>query len=151
MFSNVESYTVDVESQGGAFWTIGNDFIKFTIIDDQSCGGISSEHQMGEAIINFSTNERVNFSYSISGQAEQHELFEFYHNDELLITAKPTETVICAGNICKMCPIDIAESTSINLEPGVHEFKIITNTIDEKFHSDAYFQINYNIVNENVD
>ena len=132
----------------GGKWSGGADFIQFDIANDVECGGSSDDAQTGEAVMHFDVKEGegTTIILSMRGVAEsKYETFEMFLDGESIVTVQADDTTTCQVHTCNMCEVHMKEK-ELHLNPGHHNIKITIDTIDGLYHSNAYFRIEFEVV-----
>ena len=89
--------------------------------------------------------EGQNIILSMKGAAEAvYEKFDLYLDGELIVRVQADNTSICQVSTCNMCEVHMPEQR-LHLVPGQHHIKITVDTIDNSFHNNAYFRIEFEV------
>ena len=86
----------------------------------------------------------------MTGVAEAgYEEFEFLIDNELMIWFQAPHNVFesCEEGTCKMCNVSMGPH-EISLSEGNHTIQINVHTVDEFYHKNAFYRINFSIKKE---
>ena len=135
------------DNGAGGQWSASADFIQFDIGNDLECGGSSDDAQTGEAVIYFEVKEEdgLDILLSMQGAAEaQYETFEMFLDDKLIVEVTAVNSTACLVSTCNMCKVKMDE-IRLHLEPGNHHINVTVDTIDNYYHNNAYFRIEFEV------
>ena len=139
-----------VENGAGGTWKSGPNFIQFDIADDMECSGTARQSQIGTAILKFHNEIAKSIVISMEGRAESEwETFELFVDDERKVRVQASDGPTCKVDTCNMCDVEMKEQ-EIAFAPGHHTIRVEIDTKDGRYHSNAFFRINFALKQKDV-
>lgn len=132
---------------GPGGWVISNygNTIRFDFQDSQNCGGCNGLRQKGTAIATIYTGSNdYQFQPVLQGMGEREatdfEFMDLYLNSVRIVHAQaPGGGLKCAPNGPAIITPSVPPMFTLN-KFTTYEFKLIVDSIDSLFHTDAYYE-----------
>ena len=81
----------------------------------------------------------------MKGAAEAiYEKFDMFLDGALIVSVQANNSTACLVSTCNMCEVKMNE-IRLHLEPGPHHIKVTVDTIDNFYHNNAYFRIEFEV------
>ena len=138
------------DNGNGGKWITEPDFIQFNIADDAKCNGTETQQQTGHATLKFDNSHDKTIVLSMAGRAEAtYEKFLLFVDEKLEATVQAKNGNGCKVSTCNMCDV-IMEEQEFTLTPGPHTIRVEIDTVDGKWHKNAYFRITFKVKQKDV-
>jgi len=138
------------DNGNGGVWKGTASSIEFVIADSSECGGTADQQQYGEAIMDFFAETEETIVLSMKGSAESsYEVFRLFVDNILMVTVRASDNAKCKHSTCNMCDVKMPEQEFF-LNSGQHEIRLEADTIDEAYHSNAYFQVDFKVKQKDI-